>query len=300
MSDANRKVYKGQYPIYNMENKKIEIEKLGSMATFYIEEDQSRCNNEGIAMLVHWDHPESPEREKKIRTISNVRDGKVFFKIGFTIGKRRCDGFSVDSETEEKLRKMFKKMREMREQKEEEEKQKFQNRIEEKKKKNIISLSWIQGSPLSGWVPSSDEDEKILEEIGLVEDISGWGTKVKSEVVEAKSFKRSDDGEKAEVSYSELKKKKDEIEDAKQKKNNEIDEIAKNVEIIEREKEDTAGFSGTKTKVKYEGKEYMVEIGGFDNSFGEGNVEDNWISVHRIIPEVSSEVEKAIFRRVKE
>jgi len=63
----------------------------------------------------------------------------------------------------------------------------------------------------------------------------------------------------------------------------EIEKETKKEEII---KEETEAFETEVKKVEivgnkaiYKGKEYIIEkIAGFDNSFGEGNVEDNWIS----------------------
>lgn len=49
----------------------------------------------------------------------------------------------------------------------------------------MIELTWQQGSPLSGYTTYDDAALEILEELGLIHAVNGWGYLVRSSVVEA-------------------------------------------------------------------------------------------------------------------
>lgn len=85
----------------------------------------------------------------------------------------------------------------------------------------------------------------------------------------------------------------------------EVEEEIRKEEIKREEKE---AFKKEVEKVeilenvaKYEGKEYrIVKVAGFDNSFGEGKISDNWIGSRiELFPKPSMEIEKIIMKAIK-
>jgi len=134
-------------------------------------------------------------------------------------------------------------------------------------KKDKITLHWMQGSPLSAWVPASEADEKILYELDAVEDVSGWGTKVKTIVKNMDSFKEIDNTT-AVVSYSELKKKVD----------GDKKEIQKKQETKEKEIRDKQEKAIQEAKAT--GKQvYVRGLGGYDGDVEKPGQELGWVSV---------------------
>jgi len=85
--------------------------------------------------------------------------------------------------------------------------------------KENFSVDWQEGDPLSGWVAKDDQARKILENLGLTEDISGWGTIVDEYFIQAvgQDFKYQQAFEYTQPKREE-KRRKDRVKEEKTKK----------------------------------------------------------------------------------
>ncbi len=83
-------------------------------------------------------------------------------------------------------------------------------------------------------------------------------------------------------------------------KNEKVKKKLNSMKIKDRESVNTSSFEGTISKVEYEGETYNVRTGGFDNSYGEGPKEANWIPVYDVEEDVDNETESLLIKKASE
>lgn len=197
-------------------------------------------------------------------TITDILQDKQAIELtGINYEGQPVTGFTVDEEILKKVKQVFSEIEEEQKEKEHREKQKLENKIQKIKEKNKITLRWMQGSPLSGWTPATKADEGILYQLDAIEDIAGWGTKVKKIVEDMGSFKEIDNTT-AIVEYRELKKRVDGEKATRQEKEKKIQDM-----------QEKAIQEAKKT-----GKQvYVRGLGGYDGDVEKPGQELGWVSV---------------------
>ena len=140
-------------------------------------------------------------------------------------------------------------------------------------------------------------NEEQQETINFIEKYKGResirGTGIDG--INAEGFKKGERVTASEVKERVMEQYSDEIEKDEQKQ-----KTLESMKVKSTEKNPESYSTITTSKIEHDGKTYTVKTGGFDNSFGEGDPEENWIPVNEVEEDVDLETEQLLLKKARE
>jgi len=231
-------------------------------------------------------------------TFSGITDdGKIYIDPIYIDGTK-IRGFLLEGKEKQKVQYYFKNLEEQKKKEEEKERKKAEKKGLVYQVKHFQTFQCDESQEVFALMPIDEGDIYMSVHRKKRDEITNLNLKMSNEYwrvpSSTKGFveingKKLYEGDT--ISYEELKKlakpqeeEKQKQEEQEKRKQAEKEKIMSQMKIMKKEQVKTSAFSGMKAKIQYDNVEYIVKQGGFDNSFGEGDIEDNYIPVMRVEP----------------